>query len=634
MEKFSYVLIFSFFLSCSACLEAASVTVIKAPDGTDRVCLENDLIHLEIDPNKGARGDDLKFKPWGDMEILPKKTAQWLFADMFWQEAWPGQFLESKYDYQILSNGPTEASVKFSRLSVNKGIPQIAGILLEKTITLKDGDRAIHTDIRLTNTTSEGKYLGYWEQNVGWLGGDKTGDFYFRPSKGGVDQASSDIADAPNGGFLRDPQAGWMAALDQKTQTGLVFLMDYNYLWFFYNCTGANTMEWQYDAVAIPPGKSWQTSMALVPVSQLGALNYASDKLLANVSFKEDPANNQLEITETYMAAARPLTSLEVQTGVELLQSHLKEEGAKTESISNLAFEPQSVTVAVPYDAKKREPVVARIAWTGKTEKGEPFSSKAEFWYQGSSSSNRDPVNGEPLYAIPSPKKEKEAIRPDRIERIVKDKPQVLFLKGLLSPDFRVEDAIHKLNPSAQIKEGYVYTGVFGSQLDYFPFDYNALMSYDLIVLGDVNATTLGDAVMEMLKDYCQHGGNLLVLPGPFAYGDGGYQGTAMDALLPVEGLREFDLQPSSGAMRAAFPGESMKPEKPDYVQEIKAKADAKVLISCGKTPLLVRGQYGSGTIYCVAATPMGGHNIWDEPEWQNVLKIVLGDLGLKRAAP
>ena len=104
MNFFSYVLVFSFFLSCSACLEAASVKVIRAQDGTERVCLENDLIRLQIDPNRGARGDGFEFKPWGTMDILPKKSDHGLFMDHFWQELWPGQFLEANYKYEILSN--------------------------------------------------------------------------------------------------------------------------------------------------------------------------------------------------------------------------------------------------------------------------------------------------------------------------------------------------------------------------------------------------------------------------------------------------------------------------------------------------------------------------------------------------
>jgi hypothetical protein len=91
--------------------------------------------------------------------------------------------------------------------------------------------------------------------------------------------------------------------------------------------------------------------------------------------------------------------------------------------------------------------------------------------------------------------------------------------------------------------------------------------------------------------------------------------------------------------MSVAFPAgvikaSSLEQQKPDYIQEVKAKADAKVLIACGKTPLLTRGQYGSGIVYCVAATPIGAHNVWDGPEWQDVMGVILGDLGLKRAAP
>ena len=158
-----------------ASLQAATVQVTPGPDGKDRVVLDNGVLQLQIDPNRGARVDSFQCGPWGAVDIIADKRGQGLLVDHFWQEYWPGQFWEAKYEYQVVSPGPQEVAVKFTCLSVDKGVPQVAGIRLEKTVTLRENERTAQVAIRLTNTGTEGKYLGYWMQNIAWMGGDKAG---------------------------------------------------------------------------------------------------------------------------------------------------------------------------------------------------------------------------------------------------------------------------------------------------------------------------------------------------------------------------------------------------------------------------------------------------------------------------
>jgi hypothetical protein len=619
-------------------LHAASVKVVAGDDGTQHVVMENNLIHLEIDPDHGARVADLQYKTWSATKIIHDMKEQGLLADHFWQETWPGQFWDAKYDVKIVQQGPDEVSVTFSHLTADPSIPQLLGILLEKTITLKENERKVDVAIRLTNTTSVGKYVGYWMQNVCWLGGDLHGDRYFRPTKRGISQDTSDNQSPVDGGFIRDPQAGWMAAIDAKTQDGLVFFMDYNYLWFMYNCTPANTIEWQDDAVALPAGKSWDTAISVVPTSKLDAVSFASKHLLASVTFKEDPAKNQLEVAQNYVATDLALPSVEVQAELETLLTHQKSPGASAQ-LSNLGLDPQSVTLDLPYDTKKREPAVIRLTWKGTTAGGEAFTEKTELWYPGTFISNTNPTDGSPLYSIPSAPREKVVIKPDKIERIVQAQPHVLFLQGLMAPSYHLEQAIQKVSPGAEIKNGYAYNGgVFGWGIDFFPYDYSALMSYDLVVIGDVNTASLGETGIEMLKDYCRAGGNLLVLAGPCAYGDGGYQASGLQEILPVSSGAAFDLRAveKGSAMTSTFPAGLLSASdaaalRPAYLNQVKAKPGAQVLLACGSWPMLTFGHYGSGTICCVTAPPMGKNIFCDQPSWQKVQEYLFPKLGLKR---
>jgi uncharacterized membrane protein len=209
----------------------------------------------------------------------------------------------------------------------------------------------------------------------------------------------------------------------------------------------------------------------------------------------------------------------------------------------------------------------------------------------------------------------------------------VLFLKGLLSPSFHVESAVKRSSADAVITNSYVYVGgVFGWALDTFPYDYDELMGFDLVILGDISADCLGQAATEMLKDYCQHGGNLLVLAGPCAYGHGGYQTASMSNLLPVQIETSFDLQKiGKGSKVQAIPELGADGLRPEYIHRVKAKPDADVLASCDSSPMIVLGKFGNGMVCCVTTPPMGTSNFCDQPQWQDVLAYVLREMGLNR---
>ncbi len=608
---------------------AASVEIVPGADG-DHVVLKNALIRLEINPQSGAKGESFQFAPWGNKEIVLQKEYQGLFADHFWQEYWPGQMWAGKYSYEIVSPGPEEVAVTFSYLATDQGVPQVAGIQVDKTITLREGSKVVQAHVKLTNTNDDGRSVGYWQQNVAWLGGDAQGDLYFRPSKRGISVASSDDTNPPDAGFVRNPQAGWMGAFDQKTKEGLVFLMDWNDLWFLYNCCSANTMEWQYEAVAIPPGKSWETDVTMIPTTGLDSLSYASPELLLSVQLSEDKAAGRLAVAQTYEAVEAPITSLEVAASLETFLSSQKAT-APTQKLDDLTTDPQSLQAVLSYDTVKREPAVVRLALSGHTAAGD-FTAAPELWHGGTMTSNTNPTDGSPFYSIPSAPKIRHLLKPDKIQRIHAPTPQVLFLKGLLSPQWRLEAALRKILPTATVTEGFMYNGVFGATLDYFPYDYDKLMACDLVVLGDLSAVSLGDTAMEMLSDYVTHGGTLLVLGGPLAYGSGGYQDSLLEKVLPVVSPGPFDLQPCATPGPALGAGSltgiaSYEFTRDNYVHRAVVKPGAKVLLQAGATPLMVEGQFGQGQAICVLATPVGAQNWCASRQWREVLEKILAGL-------
>jgi uncharacterized membrane protein len=61
-----------------------------------------------------------------------------------------------------------------------------------------------------------------------------------------------------------------------------------------------------------------------------------------------------------------------------------------------------------------------------------------------------------------------------------------------------------------------------------------ALDRYDLVVMSDVPRGALGDRELAALEGFVRDGGGLLVAGGADAFGSGGWQGTRLEALLPV----------------------------------------------------------------------------------------------------
>ena len=95
MRGHRYGLLLAASLFCLSSVRAATVEVGRGEDGKGRVTLENGLLRLRVNPNRGARVDGFQFKPWGAMQIFRDKNMHGLLIDHFWQEFWPGQFWEA-----------------------------------------------------------------------------------------------------------------------------------------------------------------------------------------------------------------------------------------------------------------------------------------------------------------------------------------------------------------------------------------------------------------------------------------------------------------------------------------------------------------------------------------------------------
>jgi len=177
--------------------------------------------------------------------------------------------------------------------------------------------------------------------------------------------------------------------------------------------------------------------------------------------------------------------------------------------------------------------------------------------------------------------------------------------------------------PAGEVTECLPYSGLLAEGLDNFPLAYEQLLRQDVIILTDVAAASLDDNMAEMVKDYVQAGGGLVVCGGPWSLGKGQYADAKLGALLPVETVGKADFRSGDAPLECAAGEGLLDPlywlwEQPRcYVrQQVKPRPGAQVRVSCGGYPVVVTGQVGKGRVAVIALTPLGNPLPGETPWW------------------
>ncbi len=601
----------------------------------EKITMRNDVVTLTIDLKTGARVDTFVYTPFGENIIYPVESSGGLLMDHVWEQTWPGEFLYRKYDGEVVKNGPDEAVVKVWTMGTKE---TTSGIRLERVIRLKDGERALRCTVSLTNTTEDGKVTGYWSQNNFWFGG-KEGITWARPAVRGIDHCGLDaqgdqwLSNAWY--YIDDATAGWNSAFHRGRQQGMMCLMDYNDLWRLYDNCQAITTEWMYDKVAIPGGKTWTTEIALLPVAGMTGFQHGSPHLVAN--FAVTPAPGGLTIEHQLSKGLVGLKDVTITTRVE----GLKTVWAATAPEAKLAELTEAVQkVTVNATGVEAMPAGIFITVTGTAPDGTTVTERYGDYYGGAEGKNNDPFTMRPYLAFARPAKQKVYLKPDVIHYVPNREPKVLFLRGMWHEFFRVEEAVKAAFPAATVTDGWLDSSPVGLALSYFPGDYPSLLSYDLIVLGNLPAAPLDLVGQEMLKDYVHAGGNLLLLGGDHAFGQAGFRNEGLIAALPVELGGAYNWRKIAGAKTLAVSADVPATDgvvfgAKDVVfyahDKCTPKAAATVAVKAGAQPILVLGAtHNGGRIACVLATPFGeaapGETaFWDAPAWRTLMQRTVG---------
>jgi uncharacterized membrane protein len=129
--------------------------------------------------------------------------------------------------------------------------------------------------------------------------------------------------------------------------------------------------------------------------------------------------------------------------------------------------------------------------------------------------------------------------RINRSIRVVNEKVNVLYIEGNARWEFRYLRAILKRDP--RINATFIASNVgpevarnSPEHIERFPSKREEAFMYDLVILGDVDASFFSDEELGLLEELIRdRGASLLMLCGPM-HSPGSYQGTPVQTMLPV----------------------------------------------------------------------------------------------------
>ncbi len=167
---------------------------------------------------------------------------------------------------------------------------------------------------------------------------------------------------------------------------------------------------------------------------------------------------------------------------------------------------------------------------------------------------------------------------------------------------------------------------------------YAHALSYDLIVLCNVEADNLSLSQRALIQDAVKAGAGLLLIGGPFAFGRGEWDSSGiLSDLLPLTpaGPRDLRSLPAfaplssrEGGILGPIPTAEPLP-RALWIHRGEPKPDSMIELAADGIPVLLVRQYGRGRIAMLAGTvlgepPSGETAFWDWREWPGMMEKVL----------
>lgn len=498
-------------------------------DGDLMIRMESKWISMDLMPSESMTIMRFVFRPTGNdilAPVQPKfiRAGGGLFQDNLWEQDWRFQELRSRfYDYKILERGPEVAKIVFQTRTVgfvgyvDSGIISklISNIIIRRTITLRADTPYFRVDIELINDDPAGyaKMPMYWSHHSSLIS-PEFGDQVHRPSARGVRSMGGSFPTQEH--YIWDFNEGWTARVSEDRKEGLVYLMDYDYLLHLYNCY-TTTCEWMYDNILILKNRPWRGTVYLIPIMGLTRVDYANKYFVAEVRPRREDRSLFVDylLTSSYERVQKVTLRPSITYG--LLVGKQKTLPLPTVELDRIGVEPSKARV--PVENPPSDPFVVNTVAYVELPDGKLEKYKFQTFYVGEYGYGDNVTReGKPVVLLDRrPLKPYVPVPPANL-RINRKDFKVFGVMGCNSRAYRLEEAL-RLVPVSEFDRGDCPGfSVAKNALTDFPYDYERLFKYRVLLYSNCDATVLRRIGASVLVKYLERGGAIVFVGGDSAF--------------------------------------------------------------------------------------------------------------------
>ncbi len=245
-----------------------------------QIRMENQFLKLLIDPSKGGRIYSCVDKETG-LDFTSTRSNGGVSKDVVKEAGFSSMFAQ----FYLLEK--KEASAEKVSVTLRGSSSKLDFFHLLKTYTLRRDSSELSIDCELVNAPEAMtvRHFTYRHHNELKVPGEKT-RYLFPTSKGSIELMEGGGMQA----WQNDIVQGWAALLGANSGNGLLCKVDYPALDCFYNWFGEETnLEWFYKTVRVEAGKSWKTSVSIMPLHNAGVIATAGNGLAVEFTGMEQP---------------------------------------------------------------------------------------------------------------------------------------------------------------------------------------------------------------------------------------------------------------------------------------------------------------------------------------------------------
>ena len=198
-----------------------------------------------------------------------------------------------------------------------------------------------------------------------------------------------------------------------------------------------------------------------------------------------------------------------------------------------------------------------------------------------------------------------------RMTKFPKDRNRMLVLFGLYTDHLQIFETFRQ-DSDAEI----YWSNARPNGVGMFPAQFEELFKYRTIFMCNVNFKCLRFEGFEMIRNWVEQGGTLVITGGFYTYGNGEFEGSPFEQFVPFRNMKPFDhiwagkgqafqLKPAGKAPELSGVDFSSGPQTA-WLHQVELKPGARVLVKAGDYPAIVKWRYGKGTVVACTLSPMG----------------------------